>query len=547
VNHDTPAATTIPKRRLGLGARLALLGVVFIAEKLILGQFVDSERAQAAGGIGGIVRLAQHWGFRFLVAFLATLAVFAYVRTGRRIQSFSATVRVTPIRVQWILAHALLLALLVPLSYLLYRDEAAALPIAAMATLWIVLAAAAATAATLAMAPWPLWWTGARALGIVWVYAAIAALLGTGTWQLSERLWEPAAALTFDLVKRLLGPVLPTLSADAVTRVLSTDRFAVEVTSVCSGLEGVGLMLTFTVAWLLYFRREYIFPRSLLLIPAGMLAIFGLNALRIAALMLIGHAGFPDIAAYGFHSQAGWIAFNTAACGLVFLSRRSRWMFRNAEAQVPLAATDNPTAAYLMPLLAILAAGVVSRAMSSHFEALYPLRLIAGATMLWVYRRKLMTLNWHWSWRGLAVGVLVFLIWIVAARFLLPVAAMPGPLTAMPPLMRGLWIATRVAATALTVPIAEELAYRGYLLRRLSSPDFESVPFRRVGWPALLVTAIVFGLAHGTLWLPGIAAGLAFGLVLARRGSIGEAVAAHVTANALLAASVVGFGQWQLW
>src|SRR5260221_61719 len=25
--------------------------------------------------------------------------------------------------------------------------------------------------------------------------------------------------------------------------------------------------------------------------------------------MLIGNAGFPDVAAYGFHSQAGWISF----------------------------------------------------------------------------------------------------------------------------------------------------------------------------------------------------------------------------------------------
>jgi len=47
-----------------------------------------------------------------------------------------------------------------------------------------------------------------------------------------------------------------------------------------------------------------------------------LNALRIAILMLIGNAGFPDVAAYGFHSQAGWIAFNSVACGLAFLSRR---------------------------------------------------------------------------------------------------------------------------------------------------------------------------------------------------------------------------------
>jgi uncharacterized protein len=84
-------------------------------------------------------------------------------------------------------------------------------------------------------------------------------------------------------------------------------------------------------------------------------------------------------------------------------------------------------------------------------------------------------------------------------------------------------------------------------MRRLSNPDFETVPFQRVRWPALLTTAILFGFAHGALWLPGIAAGLAFGAVLVRSGRIGEAVAAHVTANALIAASVLGGKQWQLW
>ena len=47
-------------------------------------------------------------------------------------------------------------------------------------------------------------------------------------------------------------------------------------------------------------------------------------------------------------------------------------------------ATENPTAAYLMPLLAILAAGALSHAMSGNFETFYPLRLIAGAAMLWL-------------------------------------------------------------------------------------------------------------------------------------------------------------------
>jgi CAAX prenyl protease-like protein len=124
---------------------------------------------------------------------------------------------------------------------------------------------------------------------------------------------------------------------------------------------------------------------------------------------------------------------------------------------------------------------------------------------------------------------------------------MPEKLAAVPSELRVFWIVSRIAGSILIVPIAEELAYRGYLMRRLAAPDFESVPFRSVHWPAVIVTAIVFGLAHGALWLPGVAAGLAYGLILVRTGRIGEAVAAHVTTNALVAASVLAWNQWQLW
>jgi hypothetical protein len=41
--------------------------------------------------------------------------------------------------------------------------------------------------------------------------------------------------------------------------------------------------------------------------------------------------------------------------------------------------------------------------------------------------------------------------------------------------------------------------------------------------------------------------GRAYGLILVRRGPIGEAIAAHATTNALIAASVLGWNQWQLW
>jgi exosortase E/protease (VPEID-CTERM system) len=541
------AAASSSKFRPGLPVRLAILIAAFLLEKLFLNEFVDFEGAQAAQGFGAIVRVAQHWGFRFAVALGAAVALFAYVRAGPNLKAAAEAVRTAPLRVGWILAHLLCIALLAPLSYSLYRYTATDLSFALVVGIWIVVGAAGALAAVLAMAPGPLWLSVARALGPIWWYAALAALLGTAAMQSAQMLWAPTAALTFDMVARILTPLVPSLTADPATLVIRTDRFAIQVAEICSGLEGMGLMLAFCVAWLTYFRREYYFPRALLLIPLGILVMFALNVVRISALLLIGHAGYPDVAIYGFHSQAGWIAFNAAAGGLVFFSRRSTWLNRSASLSTAPAATDNPTAAYLMPLLAILAVGMVSHAMSGGFETFYPLRLIAGLIALGIYGRRLAALDWRWSWRGPLIGAMVFLLWMIAAHFLMTAAPMPSGLIALSPAARGLWIASRLTASILTVPIAEELAYRGYLMRRIGHKDFEEVPFQRVRWPALCVSAIVFGSAHGALWLPGIAAGLAFGFVIVRRGRIGEGFIAHATANALIAAAVLGWDQWQLW
>jgi exosortase E/protease (VPEID-CTERM system) len=533
--------------RLGLPARLAILAALFIAEKIFLNTFVDFERAQAAEGLGASVRAAQHTGFRFLVAFVAAGALLACVRGSQSMREAAAAVRAAPLRIGWFAPHLLLVVVLAPLSYMLFRYTTTDLSLAAIVAAWVVVAAVAALLGLLAMAPLRLWRDAARALGVIWSYAALAALFSAGAMQLAQKLWEPTSALTFGLVRRLLAPVVPALSADPLTLILSTDRFAVQVSEECSGLEGVGLMLAFCCAWLFYFRREYLFPRALLLIPAGMAAIFGLNVFRIAALLLIGNAGWRDVAVYGFHSQAGWMAFIAVACGLVVMSRRIVWLNRRAIPAEVSPATHNPTAAYLMPLLTVLATGSVSRAISGDFEIFYPLRVIAGLSVLALFRHKLATIDWRFSWRGPLIGIIVFLIWILAAHFLLPVSAMPGKLAAVSPALRGFWILSRVVGSVLIVPIAEELAYRGYLMRRLITADFESLPFQSVGWLSLMAAAIAFGVAHGALWIPAILAGLAFGLIVVRRGRLGEAVAAHATANALLGGAVLAGNQWQLW
>ena len=225
------------------------------------------------------------------------------------------------------------------------------------------------------------------------------------------------------------------------------------------------------------------------------------------------------------------------------MSRAARHAFRSSAA----ADIANPTAAFLVPLLVILATGMISHAASADFEYLYPLRLVGALTALWLYRNSYTALDWRPSWRGPAVGVAVFALWAGAAAIMTHAAGPPAGLEALATPLATIWIVCRVLAAVITVPIAEELAYRGYLLRRLVSPRFEAVPLSAVRWPALAVSSLAFGIMHGALWLPGIMAGLAYGALAMRTGRLGESIVAHGTTNALLAGYVLAFGQWQLW
>lgn len=109
------------------------------------------------------------------------------------------------------------------------------------------------------------------------------------------------------------------------------------------------------------------------------------------------------------------------------------------------------------------------------------------------------------------------------------------------------WLGFRVLAATVTVPLAEELAFRGYLLRRFISADFETVPAGSWSWLGLGASSLAFGLLHGQLWFAGVLAGFLYGWAMLRRGRFGDAVAAHAVTNALLAAYVLGFGKWRLW
>ncbi len=545
MNVSVDARTSLHERLQSLPLRLAILAAILLSEKLLLHFLIDIPGAESAQGLAALVRDVQSQAFHFVGTGFVCLVLFAYVRsadTGFRVFEARAT---ADIRVPWLVIHALLVLAVALLAFFLYRGPGIEPRFAALAALCVLFAAAAVIAAFRAMAPWSTWRRAASRLGELWIYAVPVAAAATWAFPWTQRLWRPTAALTFELVRLMLLPLLPNINADSATLILTTNRFGVAISDGCSGLEGVGLMLAFCCGWLLFFRAEYRFPRALVLIPIGLLLVFALNAVRIAAMVLIGHAGYPDVAMYGFHTQAGWIGFNCAAVAVVLLSRRSRWINRCASARD--VGGDNPTAAYLMPFLTMLAIGILVHAVSSGFDALYSLRLAAGVAALLYYRMRLTGLDWRYSWRGPLVGVMIFVVWVLAARIWLAPSAMPQSLSGLSPMLRSGWIASRALTAIAVVPIAEELAFRGFLLRRWISADFESVSFATVRWPILLLTSVIFGVNHGVMWAPGIVAGWFYGWLVCHTGRIGESIAAHATTNGLLAALVILGDQWQFW
>lgn len=164
-----------------------------------------------------------------------------------------------------------------------------------------------------------------------------------------------------------------------------------------------------------------------------------------------------------------------------------------------------------------------------------------------LYWKQLREFSWRPSWWAVAIGAITFVLWIGLQRADFPAdRAFAAGLNALSANQKTVWLTFRILGAVLTVPLAEELAFRGYVLRKLIASDFETVPDGRFTWVSFILSSLLFGLLHQQ-WIAGTIAGMLFALALYRRGRISDAVVAHATANAMLAAYVLGTHQWSLW
>lgn len=380
------------------------------------------------------------------------------------------------------------------------------------------------------------------------VGALAVGLLAWGVGQSTLALWQPLHNWTFRVVLAMLRLVYADTVAEPKTLLLGTPKFSVTIHPTCSGFEGIGLIWIFLCAYLWLYRRDFRFPQALVLLPIATVLIWLLNALRIAVLVVIGNEYSKEVALGGFHSQGGWIAFLSVSLGMFVTAHRIRYLLVS-EPATQVVEGPNPAAPYLAPLFAILATAMATAAVSSGFDQFYPFRVLVAGAVFWVFRASYMAMGWSWNWPAVGIGVAVFALWM-ALEPAPETSAVDDPLAtgvmSLPPVWATIWLVCRVLGSVLAVPLAEELAFRGFLMRRLIAADFERVPMGQFTWFSFIVSSALFGALHGR-WFAAMLAGFAYAGAVYRRRELSDAILAHAVTNAMIAGWVLASGQWSLW
>jgi CAAX prenyl protease-like protein len=216
--------------------------------------------------------------------------------------------------------------------------------------------------------------------------------------------------------------------------------------------------------------------------------------------------------------------------------------------------------AFVGPMAAFIALLALKSALGSRHGAfwlehaeywIFPLQTVVCALILW------------WLWPvyqlsrprqlaiGLAVGVVVFAIWIS-----------PQGVLGFPPRISGFnpdlfvaqqalyWgtVSFRFLRLVIVVPLVEEIFWRGFLLRYLINEKFDEVPFGTFSWLSFLAVTIAFTLSHSMAdWPAAAITGALYNFVAYRTRSLSTCVVTHGVTNALLGLWIMWTKQWGFW
>ncbi len=183
---------------------------------------------------------------------------------------------------------------------------------------------------------------------------------------------------------------------------------------------------------------------------------------------------------------------------------------------------------------------------------LYLVKTLIGAWMIWEARPFVEEMRWKISWEAVAVGIVIFAVWVGLDGLYPRLAKVEGSWNpneeygAGSP-MAWFYSIIRIGGSSIVVPPIEEVFYRSFLYRYFVKIDFRTMPFSRFHALSFVVTSVIFGLMHPDRWLAGILCGLAYQGLAIHKNRLGDAMTAHAVTNFLLGLWVVATQAWSFW
>jgi CAAX prenyl protease-like protein len=182
---------------------------------------------------------------------------------------------------------------------------------------------------------------------------------------------------------------------------------------------------------------------------------------------------------------------------------------------------------------------------------LYPLQIGAVLALLLVLWRQYdelhrFTLSIPQMVLAAGVGAAITVLWVLLDASWMTAGSGSGYDPGIDGCIDPLLAALRLGGAALVVPIMEELFWRSFLMRWMERADFRRVDPARIGFKAFVIPTLLFGVEHH-LWLAGVIAGAAYGLLYLRHRNLWSPVLGHAVTNGLLGIWVLATGDWAIW